>query len=93
VRLLWASALALAACSKDVTADFDRFAERACACTDVACARAVLADFEAFAKGVQGHARGDEARTNAAAEKLARCSVKLGVSPKELMKLADSLAE
>jgi hypothetical protein len=83
----------LTACSKDVTADFERFAERTCACTDVACARTVLADFEAFANDVEGRARGDEARTTAASEKLARCAVKLGVSPQELMKLANRLAE
>jgi len=83
----------LTACSKDVTADFERFAERACACTDVACVRTVLGEFEAFAHDVEGRARGDEARTNAASEKMARCAVKLGVSPQELMKLANRLAE
>jgi len=92
--LLLAIGVAIAAgCSKDITRDFEQFADRACACRDAACANAVLTEFARFAKDAEGHAHNDEARTNAAAERMAKCAMKAGVSAQDLMRLANKLAQ
>ena len=82
-----------AGCSKDITRDFEQFADRACACKDAACANTVLTQFAQFAKDAEGHAHNDEARTDAAARRMASCAMKAGVSAKDLMRLANKLAE
>ncbi len=80
-----ASLVLAAACSKkDITADVEALAERACACTDAACADKVVDDLLALAEANKNPG-GDQKRTSAAGQKLGGCAVKAGVDPKALV--------
>jgi hypothetical protein len=70
--------LAGTACSKDITADIEALAERACKCTDAACADKVVDELVTLAEKNKS-ARGDEERAAKAAQKLGMCVVKAGV--------------
>ncbi|MGN6111381.1 MAG: hypothetical protein ACTHU0_40175 [Kofleriaceae bacterium] len=85
--LLFVAGLSLFGC-KDSTKDLENLADRACACKDADCGKKVLAELAKFKD-----ARGDEKRAAAAGEKLAKCVVEAGVSPEELVKALESLAE
>jgi hypothetical protein len=77
----------LAACKKDVTADIEKLADRACACTDAPCAQKVLDDLVTLAKNNKD-AGGDKERAMKAATKMMECAMKAGVDP---TKLGDAL--
>lgn len=86
--LLFVAGLSLFGC-KDATKEIENLADRACACKDAECGNKVLADLGKFDK----NARGDEKRAQVAGEKLAKCLLEAGVSPDELVKTLQSLAE
>jgi hypothetical protein len=74
----------LAACGKDITKDVEGLADKACACTDKDCASKVLDELVSLAENNK-NARGDQDKTNAAAQKLGECVVKAGVPASELI--------
>ncbi|MEZ4367926.1 MAG: hypothetical protein R2939_16845 [Kofleriaceae bacterium] len=76
--------LTSSACSKDVTDDLGKFADRACACTDAECARTVVKDLVTFAKA-NSSGKGDEKKAGEHAKRLGQCAVKAGLPPSELM--------
>ncbi|MDX2089625.1 MAG: hypothetical protein SFX73_17350 [Kofleriaceae bacterium] len=73
----------LAACKKDVTADLEKLADRACACKDAPCATKVLEDLATLAKNNK-EAGGNEERAMKAATKMMECAMKAGVDPTKL---------
>ena len=81
--------LSLSACKKDVTADIEALADRACKCTDAACADKVIADLVTLAKNNKD-AGGDKERAGKAAQKMMECAMKAGADPSKLM---DSLKD
>ena len=85
--------VAAAGCGqKDITADIEGLADRACACKDAACGDKVVDDLVALAKDNKS-AGGDEARAQAAAQKLGQCAITAGVDPKTLVAKMRSLME
>lgn len=73
----------LAACKKDVTADLEKLADRACECKDAACATKVLEDLVTLAKNNK-NADGDEERAAKAGTKLMECAMKAGVDMEKI---------
>lgn len=82
--------LGSAACTKDVTADMEKFADRACECKDVACGRAVLDEVVTFANANKsGH--GDQTRLEAAGQRLGQCVIAAGVPAEEAIAKARAM--
>jgi hypothetical protein len=81
LRLLVLASLLAAGCAKDVTKDLEDLGDRACGCADkkdVACGKAVVADIVTLAENK--NPKGDEARSAAAARKIAECLTKVDPS-------------
>ena len=79
-----------AGCSKDLTKDLAKLADRACACTDAECGRKVIADLHALKKENE-NATGDEDTVRKEAVRLGECIVKSGVPADEAMKAFEAL--
>lgn len=77
---------------KDVAADVEALAERACKCTDAACAEKVIDDLVAFA-AKHKTPRGNQERAEKAAQKLGACVVKVGVDPAKFVAKMQSLGK
>ena len=69
----------------DVTAQIERFADRACKCSDEACAKQVVDDLLAFARSTSNLAGADEDRATAAGRRMGACLVQAGMDANELM--------
>ncbi len=69
------------ACSSGVHEQVEALADRACACTTSACAAQVVDELVALSR--QG-GRGDQERTNRAAQRLARCAREAGMERQAL---------
>lgn len=92
MKSLFALAFVLGAigCAKDITADVEKLADRACACKDATCGNQVLDDLVALAKA-HPKASGDKDKTAAAAKRLGECVVTAGVPLSDFMAKANQL--
>ncbi len=84
LRIAIISLVFAAGCGKDVTADVEKLADRACACTDATCAQKVVDELVTLMKGNKD-ARGDQKRAEKAATRLGGCVIKAGVDPTKFM--------
>lgn len=75
---------------KDLTADVEKLADRACACKEAECARAVMNDLVKLSES-EPNGTGDQERGRAAGQKLATCAIKAGVDASEVMALGEKL--
>jgi hypothetical protein len=82
----WLVLLALTGCAKDITADVERLAERACECRDkrdAACGRQVLGDLGTLVAESR-NVKGDERRAAEGAKRLGECLLAAGVTSMEI---------
>ncbi len=88
---LLAGFLLVSACKgKDLTADVEKLADRACACKDAECARGVMNELVKLSEE-HPDGTGDQDRGRAAGQKLATCAIKAGVDASEVMALGQKL--
>ena len=74
----------------DASKKVEAFADRACECKDAKCGKAVLDDFVKWAEENKD-AKGDQAKAEKEATRMAECIVKSGVEPKDLIEMGERL--
>jgi hypothetical protein len=74
-----------------INAQFDRLADRACACKNAACGNQVLTDLTTWARSIKDKDDGDEERAKVTAVRMAQCLIAAGVDKQTIANVFTAL--